>query len=284
MSGLILGVVSNCWAAQLGEAGLEAECRRAAAEGWGYVELRQRALGRAEERVAGDDRPWPIPDALAALAAAVPGTGLNLAVEAPFLTTVLDPEDPYLLRCAAAARALSPADPVLRWVDLSPAATLLDHDEAIDELGGSVANVARRLAVEGVRLALENSRQPVAALRAVIRRASLSLPERVRAPELCWDPVNQVMQQLQPEDPCLLAEEVGLGELFMFHFKQCRDGQVLPDMAEGDVDWARYVRIMRRRGYQGPALFEIPPGPDARERLIAGRNVVQQLWDAAGND
>ena len=277
MGFLTLGIVSNCWGAQLPGSSLETECRRARDTGWGYVELRQRALGSAEEAIAGDSRPWPIPDALGALAAAVPGLQWNLAVEAPFLTTVVDPEDRYLLRCAAAARALSPADPVLRLVDLSPASTLLEHEEAIDELAGSVERLARRMAREGVRLALENSKQPVIALQQVLAAASLSLPPSVHPPQICWDPVNQVQQQLLPENPCDTARSIAFDTLFMFHFKQCAGGQVLPDMPEGDVNWAEFVGIMRSRSYEGPALFEIPAGADAWERLERCREAVLLL-------
>jgi hypothetical protein len=69
MSWVTLGAVSNCWSALLPQSSLAEQCRRAVDEGFGYVELRQRALAECEEAVDGDPRPWPIPSALADLRA-----------------------------------------------------------------------------------------------------------------------------------------------------------------------------------------------------------------------
>lgn len=281
MSFVTLGVVSNAWSDLLPATSLRAQCERAAAAGYGCVELRQRGLAECEERREADERPWPLPERLADLAAALPGIGFNLAVEAPFLTTRVDPRDPYLERCAAAARALGGSPPVLRLVDLSPAPALLDHEEAIDELGQSAAELAAHLWRGGVRLALENSRQPVGALRAVIRRAAFGLAESVPVPQLCWDPMNQIQQRLYPEDPVETARSLAPEELFEFHFKQGRERALLPDVTgPGDLDWPALLSALRERGYRGPALFEIPAGPAIWERLEASTAYIRSLLGA----
>lgn len=278
MSFVTLGMVSNGWGDLLKTSPLDEHCRRAAALGFGYVELRQRAMGSFEEAVSGDDRPWPRPDKLAQLRDLAPGLGFNLAVEAPFLTTRVSPRDPYFQRCAEAAVALDPERPILRLVDLSPAPSPLEHEEAIDELGQSVEELTRALWERGVRLALENSKQPLISLRAVIRRAAFGLPDRIPIPELCWDPHNQITQTFLAEDPVETARTVPVEEFFEFHFKQARNGGALQgDVADGEIDWRGILIAMKERGYQGPALFELPPGPDIWERVERSTDYIRGL-------
>lgn len=271
-----LGVVSNCWGHQLPETGLAAQCRRAVEVGYGYVELRQRALAECEERVAGDERPWPLPERLRALAGEFPGLGFNLALELPFMTEPVDAGTPYLQRLTEAALALAGAGtPVLRFVDISPAPTLLGPGQ-VAVLGQAVGVMTRTLWQSGVRVALENSKQPVGTLRELVAAAAPHL-DGAPAPQLCWDAGNQVSQSFTPEDPVETARTLPLAELFEFHFKQLRGGAVIPEMGEGDLDWPALVAAMRDRGYRGPALFEIPPGADIWHRLEEGTSYVRAL-------
>lgn len=261
-----IGAVSNCWAAVLDEVGLEAQCRRGHELGFRYVELRQRALGDGEERVPGDERPWPRPDRLAALAHAVPELGFNLAVEAPFMTAPAVPGDPYLRRCAEAARAVGGQSPVLRLVDLSAAPSRLDG-APLHTLARNMAELAVELWELRVHLALENAKQPLSALQELVEQCRAALPAHVPAPRICWDAHNQVTQTLQPEDPLASARALPLEGLYEFHFKQVRGGELLGDVQDGALDWPGILRTLTDRGYSGPALFEIPPGPDIWERL-----------------
>jgi sugar phosphate isomerase/epimerase len=272
----ISGAVSNCWAVLLPASSLEAECRRGLSLGFRYVELRQRALGDAEERVSGDERPWPIPDRLAELARSLPELGFNLAVEAPFMTTPVSPDDPYLRCCAEAAKALGGSPPVLRLVDVSPAPALLNEAQVV-ELGRSMARLAEACAEMGVRLALENSKQPVSVLQQLMRHARAALNAGVSAPRLCWDAHNQVSQTFMAEDPLETARTVPVEELFEFHYKQVLHGQLQQDVADGELDWAAILRALAARGYRGPALFEIPPGPDVWERLERSNRYIHAV-------
>ena len=276
MSWITLGAVSNCWSALLPESSLAEQCRRAVDAGYGYVELRQRALAECEEAVAGDPRPWPVPAALADLREAFPDLGMNLALEAPFFTTPVDPEDAYFTRCIEAAKALDAATPILRFVDLSPAPALLS-DEEIAVLGESVAGLAARLDAKGVGLALENSKQPVERLVALIGASLQSEPYDIPSPQICWDPHNQISQSLAVENPVLTASTLDLETLFEFHFKQAKDGALQGDVSDGDLDWRALLETLRHRGYHGPALFEIPAGPDIWERLERSTRYVSGL-------
>ena len=276
MAFVTLGVVSNVWS-KLPPSTLVERCRAATEQGFEYVELRQRSLGECEETETANGLPWPRPDRLAELRAAVPGLRFNLAVEAPFLTTTVSPRDPYLQRCAEAAFSVGGPDAVLRLVDISPVTSVLDHEETIEEFGRGVEELARHLARQGVRLALENSKQPLIALRAVIRRAAFGLPEGVPIPQVCWDPANQAAQKLLEEDPTETARTVGIEELFMVHFKQARDGELQPDVADGDLDWHAILSALHRRGYRGPALFELPPSPEIWHTLERSTAYIRGL-------
>ena len=271
-----LGVVSNCWAHQLPETGLLTECRGAAEAGYSYVELRQRTLAECEEWVAGRDLPRPIPERLGELAAAFPKMGFNLAVELPFMTVRTDPDCPYIDRLAEGAVALAgEGDRVLRFVDVSPATSPLRQGQA-EDLGLGLAELARVLWEQRIRMVLENSRHPVLTLRALIQIAAQEL-KGVPIPRLCWDPGNQVAQRFAVEDPVETARKLPLEELFEFHFKQSRGGEPIPEVEDGDLDWGAITGALRERGYRGPALFEIPPGPDIWERLERGTAYVQRL-------
>lgn len=280
MGRLLTGVVSNCWAAQLRDGSLEEQCRTAVERGYTYVELRQRALGDAEEAVAGDDRPWPKSERLAALRTDLPELRFNLAVEAPFMTSPLAAKDPYLRRCGEAAAALGPVAegemPVLRLVDLSPAAELISA-AAIDRLAGGIADVCYALGEQGIRLALENSRQPVRPLRELIAAVAGRVGGCSPAPQICWDPANQIAQNFEREDPAATAAAFAAGELFEFHFKQSVGGRVLGDVRPGDLNWAAIVGAVRDGGFSGPALYEIPGGDDIWERLAQSDAYLRPL-------
>lgn len=273
---LLLGVVSNVWAALSGGS-LEERCARAAAEGYRWVELRQGSLSEAEEAPYSEIPPMPLPEVLSRLAGALPGLRMNLAVEAPFLSDGLSVADPALSLYLEAAAALGGDPPVLRLVDVSRPQALLDHEEAQDELGVGLARFAVHAARRGVRLAVENSRQPLAAVRGVLRRARFGLPPEIPPPQLCWDPANQRLQTLAPEDPHEAAGGFAEDELWMVHFKQVAGGTVEPAVGPGELDWRRILNTLMASGFRGPALFELPPTRDCWEQLDQSRRYVNRL-------
>ncbi len=279
---LTLGIVSNVWADLLPILSLNALCRHAADQGHGYVELRQGALGDCEEQTPGAGPPLPIPSRLAALAAGLPELTFNLAVEAPFLTpgASLDP-DRYD-RCLEAALAFGcgPATcggaPLLRLVDIHSAQGRLTRDEFVAAVRGTV-DLAERAAELGVRLALENAREPLSLLLDLLEAAGRELGDE-RAPLLCWDAVNMLSAVVQ-EQPVRVLSRLRPAALALFHFKQTRGGAPQPAVSAGDVDWGTILRSLRDSGYAGPALFEIPPGPNAWDRLAASRDYISRLLE-----
>jgi sugar phosphate isomerase/epimerase len=280
-----IGLVSNVWAALLPHTPLQTLCAAAAARAYEYVELRQGALGECEATARGPGgSALPIPSSLERLASSVPELDFNLAVEAPFLSRRVPP-DAYIARCAEAAAALGGEPPVLRLVDPTPAPALLDREEALEELAEALAELSASVWEQArVRLALENSRQPVRPLLEVMRRARTALGDGVPAPQLCWDPANQVQQTLLVEDPLELALSLPLAELFEFHFKQIRQERPLPQVTEGDLDWSALLEPLATRGFAGPALFEIPPRDDAWDRLDRSRQFIASILGRLGRE
>lgn len=277
MTGWTPGVVSNVWSSLLPASSLMEQTLRGMALGFRYVELRQGALGACEERPEGDERLWPVPDRLRGLGEGAPACGFNLAIEAPFWSGDLNPNDSYLAGAADAAAALQPASPLVRLVD--PAAAPGEPDAATEaRLVRQVAELAAALGSRGCALALENSRQPVGALRRVLRRAAELNQGRAPAPRLCWDPHNELTSGGDPDETAATLQSA---ELFEFHFKQGDRTSLYPEVTlEGELDWPRLLAhpVLREPGR--PALFEIPPGDDIWQRLERSVLVVQRAFGA----
>jgi len=275
MDFVTLGVVSNVWATLLGTTSLEALCREAAGAGYGYVELRQGALGECEADAARTLRPQPLPDRLAALAARVPSLRYHLAVEAPFLTVGEAVDAAPFSTAVEGAAALGGDPPLLRLVDPTRSTRLLPPDGFVGSVE-KVRDLARHAGARGVRLALENTAQPLSTLRQLIEIVADELEEDFLPPLLCWDAAN-MLSAITPEDPLAAAGSFGAEELGLFHFKQVNGGVTQWEVGEGDIDWRRILRALRDRGYRGAALFEIPAGDDAQERLERSREYVETL-------
>lgn len=279
MSFVTLGVVSNVWATLLPRQSLGELCARAAAEGMGYVELRQRALGECEAPGDGGGSPRPLPDRLGELARAHPTLGFNLAIEVPFLTQAAPVDETMFAAGVEAARALGGSPPLLRLVDTTPAFQPVPPDVFVGCVA-TVRRLARSAAARGVRLALENATQPLSTLRQLMEIVEQELGNELNAgcgtPVLCWDAAN-ALKAVVSEPPAAALASFSVDEIGLFHFKQLRDGEVQPDVGDGELDWRRILRPLHERGYQGPALFEIPPGDDIDARLARSRAYIEAL-------
>lgn len=267
------GLVSNCWSALLPRSSLAEQCRLARERGFSYIELRQGALGEL-----GGETGVPTPAALRGFTEGLPGVRFNLAIEVPFQSREIQPEDCERLepwRSAALALA-PPGEAVLRLVDLSPPEGLPEPDRLL-ALAAGCARLVAWLWREGCTLALENSRLPVWVTLDIIRRAAAQVEGEAPGPRLCWDPANQVQHSFSPEDPVLTAASFAPGELFEFHYKQVVDGAVAPDVREGVLPWKEILAALAPRARGVPALFEIPAGPDVWDRIAAGEAYLRAL-------
>jgi sugar phosphate isomerase/epimerase len=64
-------------------------------------------------------------------------------------------------------------------------------------------------------------------------------------------------------------EALPLDMVKLVHFKQATSGKAHPALDAGDLDCARMVRVLSTKGYQGPAIMEIPPHAQVLDNLSA---------------
>ena len=70
-----------------------------------------------------------------------------------------------------------------------------------------------------------------------------------------------------------------LDMLKIVHIKQARDGKPHPTVDTGDLDCARMMKVLENKGYQGPAIMEIPPDQRVLDNLAAS---FEFLYAAGG--
>jgi hypothetical protein len=61
----------------------------------------------------------------------------------------------------------------------------------------------------------------------------------------------------------------------IIHFKQARDGRPHPTVDSGDLDCLQMLNVLERKGYQGPAIMEIPPHEQVFDNLSASFTYLQ---------
>jgi sugar phosphate isomerase/epimerase len=269
-----LGIVSNCWRTQL-EAGtaLDDLIAEAARRRFVHIELRQGCLGAYENADAGH---CPDAGALQALPTRFPSRPFNLALAMPFLGGTMTPEHPLFAAGLHAAVALGAAGKAhLRLVDPETPPEALTEARQAEVAEGLVA-LAEAAAAAGAILSVENSRQPWAALCAILVRARTRLGAEAGSLGLCYDPCNLLNAADRP-DPRAETGRLRAEEIALFHYKQSRNGAAAPDVGPGDIDWPAQRDALRRIGYDGPRLFEIPAGLDIWDRLERSRDYLEEL-------
>jgi sugar phosphate isomerase/epimerase len=138
-------------------------------------------------------------------------------------------------------------------------------DLPVEALG--VADLAREAARQGVILSMENSGQPIRSMALLVREAR----SRLSAEEggflgLCPDPTNQ-LRRYPDSDPIAELDALPLDMIKIVHFKQARGGKPYPAVDTGDLDCVRMLKVLEDKGYQGPAIMEIPPHERVFENL-----------------
>ena len=283
---MLTGIVSNCWKTQL-DAGLPLDDLLAEASRRGYraVELRQTCLGEYETH--GDH--LPIAERLQNIPSRFPQIRFNVAIDVPFLTVPFDQSDPlFVAGCRAADALAGESFPHLRLVDLSTSGEQLDRSD-IGRIAASVVKLVEAVTELGGVLSIEQSRQSWRSFHSVwdtARGLSGANADRLR---LCYDPCNLLIaDRTTPEidiDPDQVTASLTAECVSMLHLKQRRAGDICPDIRDGAIDWREQAAILRRIGFDGPALFEVAPHGRVWKLLDDSINYLrQQGLNIAGPD
>jgi len=264
---MIFGAITNSWRRQLDGQDLAVLVKEALARGARHIELRQTCLGHCE---SGEGEHWrPVLSRLEALVQEFPDLSFDLAMAWPCLTRKTDPSGEQFQAALLGAKLVGGQTPHLRLVD--PAS--FDHPwekpaDLPDEALG-VADLAREAARQGIILSMENSGQPIRSMALLVREARARLTsEEGRYLGLCPDPTNQ-LRRYPDSDPLAELEALPEDVIKIVHFKQARAGRAHPTVDTGDLDCARMVQILEAKGFQGPAIMEIPPDERVFEHLAS---------------
>jgi sugar phosphate isomerase/epimerase len=264
---MIFGAITNSWRQQLDGQDLAVLVQEAQAHGARHIELRQTCLGQYEH---GEGEHWrPGLSRLAALVQAFPTLSFDLAMAWPCLTRHTDPAGEPFQAALQGAKLVGGPTPHLRLVDPTAFECPWETPADIPHEALSVADLAREAARQGVILSMENSGQPIRSMALVVREARARLtPDEGQYLGLCPDPTNQ-LRRYPESDPLAELEALPVDMIKIVHFKQARNGRAHPSVDTGDLDCARMVHILEAKGFQGPAIMEIPPDERVFDHLAS---------------
>jgi sugar phosphate isomerase/epimerase len=253
---MIFGAITNSWRQQLDGQDLADLVQEAQARGARHVELRQTCLGQYEQ---GEGEHWrPVLPRLARLVQAFPVLTFDLAMAWPCLTQHTDSAGEPFQAALQGARLVGGPTPHLRLVDPTAFDLAWETPAEIPHAALSVADLAREAARQGVILSMENSGQPIRSMALVVRAARARLtPDEGQYLGLCPDPTNQ-LRRYPDSDPLAELEALPADMIKIVHFKQARSGRAHPSVDTGDLNCARMLQILEAKGFQGPAIMEIP--------------------------
>ena len=264
---MIYGAITNSWRNQLDDTDLADLIAEAQARGARHIELRQTCLAAAETG-EGDD--WrPDLEALAAVVHRFPGLTFDLAVALPCLTTDIDPQGGLFQSQLEAARLVGAGQPHLRTVDPAASATPWESGADVAQPAGRIVPLVREAARQGVIFSMENSGQPLRAMARLVQAARSQLTaSEGQYLGLCPDPANQLRRHPDSQPLDELAS-LPADYIKIVHFKQARDGVAIGSVDDGDLDCRAMRRILQGKGYDGPAVMEIPSADDVFDNLAA---------------
>jgi sugar phosphate isomerase/epimerase len=111
----------------------------------------------------------------------------------------------------------------------------------------------------------------------VMREARSRLtPDEGQYLGLCPDPTNQ-LRRYPDSDPLAELESLPADMIKIVHFKQARGGRAHPSVDSGDLDCARMLQILEAKGFQGPAIMEIPPDERVFDHLAASFSFLEAI-------
>jgi sugar phosphate isomerase/epimerase len=218
---------------------------------------------------------------LKALVDQFPGLTFDLAMAWPCLSRPADPQGEQFQAALAGAKLVGRRMPHLRVVDPSRFDAVWEQPQDLPAQALGVADLAREAARQGVIFSMENSGQPIRSMALVVRQARARLsPREGSYLGLCPDPTNQ-LRSYPNSDPLAELEALPLDMIKLVHFKQATAGKAHPALDAGDLDCARMVAVLDAKGYQGPAIMEIPPHDQVLDNLSAS---FRYLGALAGGD
>ena len=268
------GAITNSWREQLADHDLTTLVKEAQARGAEHIELRQTCLGECE---TGQGDQWrPVLPRLRALVDAFPDMSFDLAMAWPCLTTKSDPAGEQFQAALEAAKLVGRSSPHLRIVDPSSFDGPWEQAEDIPAEAMSVADLAREAAGQGVILSMENSGQPLRSMALLVSqvRGHLTSAESGYL-GLCPDPTNQ-LRRFPDRDPLGELEALPLDYIKIVHFKQARNGAAHPAVDTGDLDCGAMLKLLEAKGYEGPAIMEIPPDQRVFDNLSASFSFLHE--------
>ena len=261
------GAITNSWRQQLDGEDLTVLVKEAQARGARHIELRQTCLGAYER---GDGEDWrPVLSSLESLVQEFPGLSFDLAMAWPCLTRVTDPTGEQFQAALQGAKLVGGQTPHLRLVDPAAFDATWERPEDLPQEALGVVDLAREAARQGIILSIENSGQPIRSMALLVREARARLtPAEGRYLGLCPDPTNQLRRYPQ-SDPLAELEALPADVIKIIHFKQARNGRAHPTVDTGDLDCARMLQILEAKGFDGPAIMEIPPDEQVFDHLTS---------------
>lgn len=264
---MIFGAITNSWRMQLESEELIDLVRKAAASGARHVELRQTCLGSCEH---GEGDQWrPSLEGLDAVVNAHPELTYDLAMAWPCLSRETDPLGEAWQAALAGAKLVGGDAPQLRIVDPAAGGEAWASRDDIPQAAWGLAGLATEAARQGVILSMENSGQPIGSMAMLVKAVRERMPEEYRSfLGLCPDPTNQLRGFPQSE-PLKDLEALPLDMVKIVHFKQMRNAVAWPSVDDGDLDCREMRDILMSKGYDGPAIMEIPPHDDVFPNLEA---------------
>ena len=262
---MIFGAITNSWRLQLKDHTLVELVGQARAMGARHIELRQTCLGSCE---SGEGDEWrPSLTGLEEVIRTWPDLTYDLAMAWPCLTQDKDPHGEAWQAALAGAKLVGGDSPQLRIVDPSGFDTAWETAAEIPEAAWGLAGLATEAARQGVILSMENSGQPVGSMAMLVESVRERMPEEYRGYlGLCPDPTNQ-LRRFPESQPLKDLDALPLDMLKIVHFKQMRSGDAWPTVDDGDLDCREMRNILAAKGYDGPAIMEIPPHSDVFSNL-----------------
>ena len=265
---MIHGAITNSWRMQLESQELIDLVGLAREKGAKHIELRQTCLGDCEQG-SGDD--WrPVLSGLTSVIDTYPDLSYDLAMAWPCLTRATDPHGEAFQAALTGAKLVGGERPQLRVVDPTPFDAPWESPDDIPDAAWGLAGLASEAARQGVVLSMENSGLPISSMAMLVTAVRERMePEARDYIGLCPDPTNQ-LRRYPESSPLNDLDALPLDMIKIVHFKQMRGGQAHPTVDTGDLDCLKMREILESKGFDGPAILEIPPNPEVFDNLQTG--------------